>query len=48
MLIGNYEHSRSNKENLQLPIQMKLSTTKKDILRYSFFIFRILMKFPMV
>ena len=50
-LTGNYEYSRSNRENLPLPIQIKLS--RKPIIFYEFFffffycIFEMYIKFPM-
>ena len=36
-LTGNYEYSRSNRENLPLPVEIKLS--KKSTTFYAFFFF---------
>ena len=35
MLTANYEYSRSNKENLPLPIQMQLSEKRKTFCEFS-------------
>ena len=46
-LIANYEYSRSNRENLPLQVQIKLSKKPLTFLPYSFLIFGICIKLPM-